>query len=58
MDMTTIHVEVDGLLHYIEMINWCNDNNIDHPEVIHGTKYSRFLFVQEQDAILFALRWA
>jgi len=56
--MTTIHVEVDGLLHYIEMINWCNDNNIDHPEVIHGTKYSRFLFVQEQDAILFALRWA
>ena len=60
--MTKITLDVDDLLHLIDMLNWCNENSINAPEYHHNgfvndIGNTRFIFDREEDAVLFALRW-
>ena len=61
--MTRISIDVDDLLHLIDMLNWCTANNIKTPDYAHNgfikdIGNTRFTFEQEEDAVLFALRWS
>jgi|APCry1669188879_1035177.scaffolds.fasta_scaffold597023_1 hypothetical protein len=63
MDMTKVILDVYDLLHLIEIINWCNENNIKVPDYHHNgfvkdIGNTRFMFEQDEDAVIFALRWS